>query len=272
MATNTHIVNILASQTGMGLELCKFALEKTNNDVNAAKRYIDKWVNPKKQSNKPSGFVTSMLNKDVGAAALFEVRCNNDLVMDSKQFKQLMTDCLEEVASYEHYYVNEEAVHKLEQAHDCKVEIKTIRFARSNDRCLLTTYCHHERISVLVETEVSNPILLNHRALKAFSFDCALHVAAFKPIGIDKQDIPIEAQDTTIKEIERVLLRDGKAMHLWPTIIEGKIGKWLEQRSMLNQIWIKSEKETVREIKQQIEHQIGCEIKINRIAKLELGQ
>lgn len=272
MSTSTHVTQTLSTLTGYGLELCKIALERSKNDITAAKRLLEKWsLKTTDQAPQALGAVTTYFDPALNSAVIIEARCDNETVASSRDFYEVVRNCAIENIQHEHHHTEEPKIAKLEQTYNCTIRINSARMVKSNPFALLTTYTHRDTIGTMIETEVTNEAALAHRAFKVFSWECAMHVAAFNPFSVDKTDIPPNLIQDLTTQIEKELGRDCKPLTLWPGIVKGKLDKWSEQHSMLHQIWIKSDKDTVGEIKKRVEEKIGSEIKINRFSRLVLG-
>jgi len=270
MVASANITYSLSNETGLAAELCKLALERTKNNVVEARRILERW-NGRTNKTKTFGVVCASLEKEYDACALVEVQCTDELFSNSKEFFELVGSITTEIVQYEHHYVTEPEVSSLELKYNCQIAVKSERFTRTGPLCLLTTYTHRDRMGVIVETEVDNEEALNNLLFKTFSFELALHVAAFNPIAVDKGEIPKEMRDELTSRIEKELMKNGKPIQLWSTVTDGKINKWAEQRSLLNQIFIKSDKETVAEIKTHLSEKIGSNITIKRFKRFDLG-
>ncbi|MGD0340134.1 MAG: translation elongation factor Ts [Bacteroidales bacterium] len=75
--------------------------------------------------------------------------------------------------------------------------------------------------------------------------DVAMQVAAMNPVAVDKADVPekIIAQEIEIgKEQAR---RDGKPEEMLEKIAQGKLGKFFKESTLLNQEFIKDNKQTI---------------------------
>lgn len=75
--------------------------------------------------------------------------------------------------------------------------------------------------------------------------DIAMQVAAMNPVAIDKDDVPqaVIAQELEIgKEQAR---RDGKPEAMLEKIAQGKLGKFYKESTLLNQEFVKDNKQTI---------------------------
>lgn len=273
MSVDANIAYSLSRETGVGAELCKMALERSKNDIQAAIRCLERWNCYKKgQSAQTSfGLVCSYFEREHNAAAIVQVNCSDELFSKTREFYELTGLITTEIVNHTHPYTAEYQVADLEKRHNCKINVKSFRFEKTGDFSLLTTYNHRDTTGVIIETEVLNKEAFENKQFKLFSFDCALHITAFNPIAISKTDIPIDLKFEMQANIEKQLAREGKDMRYWAIAAEGKLNKWAEQRSLLTQIFIKSDKDTVEDIKNKISEKIGSEITIKRFARFTVG-
>ena len=116
-----------------------------------------------------------------------------------------------------------------------------------------------------------NEEAFNNKQFRLFSFDCALHVAAFDPVAVRPIEIPATLKFDMERQFEKQLMREGKSIHIWQVAVEGKIKKWAEQRSLLNQIFIKSDKDTVDDVRKKLAEKIGSDVRINKFVRFSLG-
>lgn len=272
MATNANATYSLSDETGLGAEICKIALERSKNNIDEARRCLQRWGNQPTNKSKIHGLVCTYLERAFDAAAVIEVQCTDQVFANSKEFYELVGEIATETVQYEHHYCVDPKLPAIEKKHDCQIIVKSDRIVKTNALCLLTTYTHRDHIGVVVETEVDNADAQNNKLFKEFSFDLALHIAAFNPLSIGSKDIPAELRAELTKNIERELMRSNKPLNLWTSIITGKIDKWAEQRSLMNQVFIKNEKDSVLDIKTRVAEKIGSKITINRFTRFELGK
>ena len=76
----------------------------------------------------------------------------------------------------------------------------------------------------------------------------AMHIAASNPLAIDKDGIDKKIVDKELEIIKAEIINSGKPKELAEKISKGKISKFLNDNSLLNQIWIMDPKKTVKDI------------------------
>ena len=77
----------------------------------------------------------------------------------------------------------------------------------------------------------------------------AMHVAASNPLAIDKDKIDKKLVDKELEIIKAEITNSGKPAEMAEKISKGKISKFLNDNSLLNQLWIMDPKKSIRYIK-----------------------
>ena len=99
----------------------------------------------------------------------------------------------------------------------------------------------------------------------------AMHVAASNPLAINKEDIDKKIVDKELEIITAEITNSGKPKEMADKISKGKISKFLNDNSLLNQIWIMDPKKKVSDVLK--EHAINNnEIKVLDFAKFRVGE
>lgn len=97
---------ILRKKTGYALNLCKKALNETQNDVTAAENWLKEeairngWKKASALGNKPiaEGLIGVFVNKNCESAVLLEVNCESDFVSRNEEFRNLVSQLTKTVA------------------------------------------------------------------------------------------------------------------------------------------------------------------------------
>ena len=66
----------------------------------------------------------------------------------------------------------------------------------------------------------------------------AMHIAASNPLAINKDEIDSSIVDKELEIIKAEIINSGKPVEIADKISKGKITKFLNDNSLLNQIWI----------------------------------
>ncbi|HEX4915147.1 MAG TPA: translation elongation factor Ts [Vicinamibacterales bacterium] len=112
------------------------------------------------------------------------------------------------------------------------------RFKRYAGGGKLAHYLHGTRIGVIVEYEG------DATAAK----DVAMHVAAMKPAALSQAQVPAELVDKERKIATEKAAESGKPAEIVTKMVEGSVSKFLKEVSLLNQSFVKNDKQTVEQM------------------------
>ena len=76
----------------------------------------------------------------------------------------------------------------------------------------------------------------------------AMHIAATNPLAIDKESIDKKVVEKELEIIKAEIINSGKPDAMVEKISKGKISKFLNDNSLLNQIWIMDPKKSVSDV------------------------
>ena len=112
------------------------------------------------------------------------------------------------------------------------------RFRRYAGGSTLAHYLHGTRIGVIVEFEGSD----------VAAKDVAMHVAAMKPKALATSDVPADLVDTERRIATEKAADSGKPAEIVAKMVEGSVQKFLKEVSLLNQPFVKNDKQTVEQM------------------------
>ena len=96
------------------------------------------------------------------------------------------------------------------------------------------------------------------------------HIAASNPLAIDKDAIDKKIVEKELEIIKAAVSNSGKPNNMAEKIAQGKITKFLNDNSLLNQIWIMDPKKKVIDILN--EHSTDKKIRIIEFVKYKVGE
>ena len=98
----------------------------------------------------------------------------------------------------------------------------------------------------------------------------AMHIAASNPLAIDKEGIKKEIIDKELEIIKAEITNSGKPLEMAEKISKGKIVKFINDNTLLNQIWIMDPKKKVSDILK--ENKVDNEIKVLDFIRYKVGE
>lgn len=149
-----------------------------------------------------------------------------------------------------------------------KAEKKGDREAREG---LIDSYVHSGRIGVLVEVNCETDFVARLDNFKTFAHEIALQVAAMAPIYISEADIPAAELERVRSEAMERVVAGGKPAELAAKIVAGQVKKNFDEKVLLNQTYIKNDKQTVNDFLKENVAILGENIVIRQFKRIELG-
>ena len=97
-----------------------------------------------------------------------------------------------------------------------------------------------------------------------------MHIAASNPLAIDKEGINKEILDKELEIIKAELINSGKPPEMTEKISKGKILKFINDNTLVNQVWIMDPKKKVSDILK--ENKEEKEVKILNFIRYKVGE
>ena len=271
-------VKKLREKTGAGILDCKKALTRAEGDFNQAEKILKELglAAATKRSGRSTneGRIFSIIKNSKGG--LLELSCETDFVARNSDFITFGQNILEKIVDREIGTVTEELkeqVNELAGKIKENINIRRFKILKTGENEFLTDYIHGEgRIGVLVKLEVGRSELLDNSAVKEFAFDCALHIAAFNPKYLSKDRVEEEylkeQEEIFTKQVERM----GKPEKVIPGIVKGKLNKHFSEICLLDQGFVKDEKQTVSQVLKSLEKEVGGSVNITDYLYYRVGE
>jgi elongation factor Ts len=253
MATiTTADVAKLRRVTLAGMMDCKKALEEADGNFEKAIEIIRKKgqavANKRADREATEGVVFSKVNPGGDFGAMIVLNSETDFVAKNSDFQWLATRILD--LALVKKPANLEALKSLPFEGSNVVEKITEFVGIIGEKLELSIYEKIEAPYVHAYIHPGNRLATLVGFTKAgldkqVYKDVAMQVAAMNPVAIDKDDVPaaVIAQEIEIgKEQAR---RDGKPDNMLEKIAQGKLGKFYKESTLLNQEFIKDNKQTI---------------------------
>ena len=128
------------------------------------------------------------------------------------------------------------------------------------------------KIGVLVEVNAETDFVARNDQFKDLVNDIALHIAAAGPEFVRREDVDQAAADHERAVQKARVLEEGKPEHIADKIVEGRMKKWYSDVVLLEQPFVKDDKQTVEEMLTAAVSRIGENIQIRRFSRFVLGE
>ncbi len=144
---------------------------------------------------------------------------------------------------------------------------------RAANEGMIHAYIHGGgRIGVMVEVNCETDFVARTDEFKNLVNDIALHIAAFAPRWVKREDVPEEVIEQEKEIYRKQALAEGKPEHVVEKIVEGKLKNFYKENVLLEQPFVKDEDKTVEDVIKEAIAKIGENIVVRRFVRWELGE
>ncbi len=149
-----------------------------------------------------------------------------------------------------------------------KAEKKGDREAREG---LIDSYVHGGRIGVIVEVNCETDFVARTDGFKSFAHEIALQIASMSPIYVSEADIPAEELERVRNESKERVIAEGKPAAMIDKIVEGQVKKHFAEKVLMQQEYIKNDKQTVADFVKENIAKTGENLIVRQFKRIELG-
>jgi len=268
-AITAAAVMALREKTGLPMMECKKALQECGGNTDEAVEWLRK-QGIKTQSLRADretscGRLAVYTDPAKGVGAIIEMRCESPPVAGSPDFKDFCNDIAKTLALGPGAKTPEDLLAQPSQMHPGKSlgEIKDDLFNRMREVFELARirridapcggYAHHDGSKAAL-VEITGP-----KAAEAAETakEIAMHVVALAPQAIRKEDLDPAVVDKEREILSEAARREGKPENIIAKMIEGRLRNFFAQCVLLEQPFVKDDKQSVG----QLAKQAGIEIK-----------
>ena len=274
----------LRELTGVGFKDCKLALDENKGDIEKSIEFLRKKgiAKASKKMSRTASEGLALVKEDKGQISLIEINSETDFVAKNSDFINFCKELSE---------INFKAKGNLNELNETKM--KNGNLVKDNLVNLIAKI--GEKITIRRSNFFDNSNGLNffyvHSALEngigkiisvvklseitkgkndEIGNKVAMHIAASNPLSIDKDGIKKEIIDKELEIIKAEIANSGKPQEMVDKISKGKLSKFLNDNSLLNQFWIMDPKKKVSEVLK--ENSIDKPLKIVDFVRYKVGE
>jgi elongation factor Ts len=285
MMITQSMIKELRVKTGAGIMNCRNTLKETDGDMEKAVAVLKEkglaLAAQKGERVTAEGLISCCLSRDHKAGAMIELNCETDFVALNEEFITVADTLAGQAVASQAQTLTDFTAEKYRGQDGTVREALAALIAKLRENIILRrftvlrtetgficSYLHGGRIGVLLELACAK----NVPALSDTAKELAMQIAAAKPIFVTKDDADPQflANQSETYKIEAI--DAGKPETLAAKIAAGKIAKFIKEKCLLEQVWIKNEDLTISAYLQEESRKIGAEIKIIRFARFEKGE
>jgi len=147
------------------------------------------------------------------------------------------------------------------------------RAGRTAAQGLVASYIHHNgQVGVLVELNCETDFVARTEGFQQLAKDVALHIASADPIGVNPDDIPADLLERERRIAEEQAALEGKPENVRAKIVEGKLKKFVAERTLTEQPYIRDDTKTVGQLIKEVSGKVGEAVSVRRFARFRIGE
>ena len=241
------LVKELRELTGLGMMECKKALAEAGGDLKKAEELLR--IKSGAKANKAAsriaaeGVIGAYVSADGRTGALVELNSETDFVAKNDDFVAFARTLAETAAPQAPAELAQLASGRIEERRQQLVQkigenISIRRFKRLQAKGKLALYLHGSKIGVLVDYEGSDDV----------GKDLGMHIAFARPLYMSKEEVPQQAVADERRIHEARAKESGKPAEIIAKMVEGAVNKFLGEKTLLGQPFVKDDKQTVEKV------------------------
>ena len=274
----------LRQSTGAGFKDCNAAIHEANGDLEKAVEIlrvkgISKASKKMHREAKEGVIAVSGNNKKT---SMIEVNCetdfvakNNDFINFVKELSEINNNCESDIQKVKlskmknSQTVDENLISIIAKIGE-KITIGRTRTI-SHDSSTNFNYLHTivkdnlSKLAVIISLESKD----TSDKIKSFGKQLAMHVAASNPLALDIDEIDNDVLKKEEELVTEELKNTGKPEDIVKKISLGKMNKFKEENSLLNQAWVMEPKKKVKNILKELNI---SDLKIKDFFRLKIGE
>ena len=278
-------VKKLREITGVGFKDCKSAIDETKGDIEKSIELLRKKgiaKASKRMERVASEGLVCIYEKD-NKFSIIEINSETDFVAKNNEFinfaEEISKLALLESGNLENIF-NSKMVNK-KNVKDSLVDLiskigEKITLRRSDfigdEKCINFSYVHSSvkknigKLGVILSLETKKP----KNEILDLGKQLTMQIAASAPLAIDKENLDINLINKEKEIIKEELKNSGKETNIADKIAMGKINKFINDNTLLNQEWIMEPKKKVKDIIKEFSNKDS--IKIKKFIRYKVGE
>ena len=274
----------LREMTGVGFKDCKLAIDETKGDIEKSIEFLRKKgiAKASKKMSRTASEGLALVKNDDDKISVIEINSETDFVAKNQDFikfcKELseinfsskgVIEKINETKMANGTLVKDNLVNLIAKIGE-KITIRRTDFF-DNSTGLNFFYVHsaiEKNIGKIISVVKLEGIIKGKN--DEIGTKIAMHIAASNPLAVDKDGIDKAIVDKELEIIKAETINSGKPAEMAEKISKGKISKFLNDNSLLNQLWIMDPKKKVLDILK--ENSLEKEIKVLDFVKYKVGE
>ena len=274
----------LREMTGVGFKDCKLALDESKGNIEKSIEFLRKKgiAKASKKMSRTASEGLALVKEKEGKISVIEINSETDFVAKNQDFINFCKELseinfitksdlnkLNETKMSNGLLVKDNLVNLIAKIGE-KITIRRANYFDNSNG--MNFFYVHSAIEKGIGKIIS---VVKIDGVKKGSNDdignkVAMHIAASNPLAIDKDNIDQTVIDKELEIIKAEITNTGKPADMAEKISKGKIMKFLNDNSLLNQLWIMDPKKKVSDILK--ENSLDKQLKILEYIRYKVGE
>ena len=274
----------LREMTGVGFKDCKIALDESKGSIEKSIEFLRKKgiAKASKKMSRTASEGLALVKEESGQISIIEINSETDFVAKNQDFISFCKELsdlnflskgnlnkLNDLKMSNGNLVKDNLVNLIAKIGE-KITIRRAKFfdSISGSNFLYVHSAIEKNIGKIISVVKLDGIVAGKN--DGIGSKIAMHIAASNPLAIDKDGIDKSIVDKELEIIKAEITNSGKPVEMAEKISKGKISKFLNDNSLLNQLWIMDPKKKVVDILK--ENSFDKEIKVLDFVKFKVGE
>ena len=256
----TADIKALREKTGAGMLDVKKALDEADGDVEKATEIIRvkglKGIAKREGRSASAGLVAARVvdAADGQVGVVVEINAETDFVAKNEKFLDFADRVLAAAVA--------SGAETAEALAEADVDGTTVKDLTDSMQAVIGEKIVVRRVARLVAPRVetylhrTNPdlpaqvavLVGTDEAAAEVAHDVAMHIAAYSPLYLTREDVPAEVVDKERAIAEETTRAEGKPEKAIPKIVEGRLGGYFKENCLVDQAYAKDPKTTVDKV------------------------
>jgi len=270
-------VKALREKTGAGMMECKNALVQCNGDAAAAEKLLKEkgLAAVEKRANRATSEGRIFVKTNGTKLVICEVTCETDFVSKNSEFIEVGEKIAETALAKNITSVTQELSDMLLNLATKIREnmmVKRLELIDIPAGTVCSHYIHSDaKTGVVVLIKADPASCSQNETLKEFAYNCCLHIAAFTPAYIRKEDVDAAYIEEQKEIFTKQVAELDKPENVKAGIVQGKISKHIADICFVDQPFVKDDKVSVSKKMEQIAKEIGASLTLSKVVTYLLG-
>jgi len=255
-------VQKLRQISGVGMLDARRALEENDGDMDKAITWLREQglASQAKRADREASEGAVAIGRSDNAASIVQLRSETDFVAKSPEFVELVSSLADLVAAKGDGGIDERSdeLDRLKVTSKENISLGSVVRITAPEGGVVDTYLH-----VQAGRGVNAVVVALDGGTEELAHDIAAHIAFARPSYISREEVPAAEVAAERETVEKIARNEGKPEAALAKIVEGRLGGWYKERVLLDQPFVKDEKQTIAKL-------LGS-TKVTRFAQVVIG-